>query len=88
MDLYRNWTKDVSKFDRKNHEGELLSDGDKGWTVALDPIVPLPVWVNEIELITTYFAFDNAFMVTLYTDESSDVDVTFPLPWLFLVLAR
>ena len=64
--LYRNWTKDGSKHDSKItiHHGELLSDRDKGWTVDLDPNVPLPELVNEIELITTYFAFDNALMVT------------------------
>ena len=64
--LYRNWTKDGSNYDSKItiHHGELLSDRDKGWTVDLDPNVPLPELVNEIELITTYFAFDNALMVT------------------------
>ena len=64
--LYWNWTKDDSKHDSKItiHHGELLSDRDNGWTVDLDPNVPLPELVNEIELITTYFAFDNALMVT------------------------
>ena len=36
--------KDDSKYDRKItvHHAELLDDGDKGWTVDLDPNVPLP----------------------------------------------
>ena len=36
--------KDDSKNDSKItvHHAELLDDGDKGWTVDLDPNVPLP----------------------------------------------
>ena len=36
--------KDDSKYDSKItiHHAELLDDGDKGWTVDLDPNVPLP----------------------------------------------
>ena len=36
--------KDDSKYARKItfHHAELLDDGDKGWTVDLDPNVPLP----------------------------------------------
>ena len=38
--------------------------------------------------ISTYFAFDNALMVTLYTEGSSDIDALCPLPFAFPIFAR
>ena len=66
--------------DRKFDHGELHSDGGNGCTVPLDPNVALPKQIRYY-ITSTYFAFDNALRVTVYTDASSDIDKLFPLPW-------